>query len=504
MKKSLIFLNLLFFLSCSENLLDTANNLPPTDFTVTVVAINYTSATISWTPAIDPEGGVVAYSVYIKDQLISDSISDTSYHFYDLEHNSSYSGKIIAFDPQGRQNSSSFSFNTLIANVLDRGITLNSQDKIDEFSQNNYNIIKGDLLLGNLTGPYGIPYSDISDLSSLESISAVEGSIIIHYNRLLTNLNGLQNIISAGGLRLLNLESLRSIEKLQNLAQLKGNLLIREIDLLESFNGLEQLTDIDGNLEIIYNNALKDIDGLNNLGEVGGNIVIRNIWYLEDIKFTNLTYVGGNFEISENSTLDEITGMENLLKIGGELKITKTDRITGFNNLTSIGGLTLINNYVLNNIESLQNLTVLNNLYLENNQLLASLDFLSNINSISGNVIIIQNGRLENLAGLNNLKLVGVNLELIKNYYLSDISALTSLTTVGGSLKIHDADGLLNLDDLKSINSVTSFSFYHNSQLTNFCGIKDYLTNHPNTEIYIQDNAYNPSKEDIISGNCSN
>lgn len=67
MKKSLIFLNLLFFLSCSENLLDTANNLPPTDFTVTVVAINYTGATISWTPAIDPEGGVVAYSVYIED-----------------------------------------------------------------------------------------------------------------------------------------------------------------------------------------------------------------------------------------------------------------------------------------------------------------------------------------------------------------------------------------------------------------------------------------------------
>jgi len=63
-----------------------------------------------------------------------------------------------------------------------------------------------------------------------------------------------------------------------------------------------------------------------------------------------------------------------------------------------------------------------------------------------------------------------------------------------------------NLDGLSNLTSVESpwIDIIGNTFLSNFCGLNELIINGGyNGNLTTYDNAYNPSKQDIIDGNCS-
>lgn len=80
--------------------------------------------------------------------------------------------------------------------VFNGHVNLNSQAEVDAFAANNYTHINGGLIIGIFTGP---EYSDITDLSGLNTLEYVGYNCYITFNADLTNLNGFDNIIYFGG-----------------------------------------------------------------------------------------------------------------------------------------------------------------------------------------------------------------------------------------------------------------------------------------------------------------
>lgn len=111
MRPLLFSLIILTFFSCSKDDA-TPENLPPSDFEVTVISQTFTSSAISWTSSTDPEGGDIRYSVYLETDLVTDTVTSGSFTFKDLAPEVSYSGKVVAEDQQGKKAIASFTFKT--------------------------------------------------------------------------------------------------------------------------------------------------------------------------------------------------------------------------------------------------------------------------------------------------------------------------------------------------------------------------------------------------------
>ena len=114
MRKSILLFILFSLFACSEdNSPDDILNFPPNNFTASVSAIGLTDATIDWTAAIDPEGQNVYYNIYLNDILIVSNLNSLTYHITDLLSNTTYNGRVVAFDNVGLSTTVLFTFSTL-------------------------------------------------------------------------------------------------------------------------------------------------------------------------------------------------------------------------------------------------------------------------------------------------------------------------------------------------------------------------------------------------------
>jgi predicted GH43/DUF377 family glycosyl hydrolase len=180
-----------------------------------------------------------------------------------------YDGRSIPIDGKigyARQNVS----------CLPEGITFNSQAEIDSFQINcpNCNEIKGDVtIIGD----------DITNLSGLDNITSIGGSLLIHFNNALTSLIGLDNVAAIG-----------------------GDLEIDDNASLTSLSRLDKVTSIGGDLRIRWHNILTNISGLDNIN--AGSI--SNLYISENDSLTTcevqcicdyLSAPGGTIEIYDNA-----------------------------------------------------------------------------------------------------------------------------------------------------------------------------------------------------------
>jgi photosystem II stability/assembly factor-like uncharacterized protein len=109
-----LLLLLLFTVSCAEdNSPDDILNFPPNAFVASVSSIGLTSATVSWTPAIDPEGQSIYYNIYLNDDLFMANLNSLTFDITGLLSNHLYNGQIIAYDNLGLSATALFTFNTL-------------------------------------------------------------------------------------------------------------------------------------------------------------------------------------------------------------------------------------------------------------------------------------------------------------------------------------------------------------------------------------------------------
>lgn len=190
---------------------------------------------------------------------------------------------------------------------------------------------------GNLgIGEFGNPNTTINDISSLSSITTIDGNLIVS-NTSLPNLNGLQNLNNVGGNLFLAFNNqLTSVDQLSNLTETAG-INFHFNDALVSLSGLNNITNISGNLRVSYNNSL------------------------QNFSLTNLQSIGGYFEIMSNPALISFDGLNNLSSVDSFVTIAENSQLTsieGLQGLTHVGGakVDVYNNPQLTSLQGIQNI----------------------------------------------------------------------------------------------------------------------------------------------------
>lgn len=391
--------------------------------------------------------------------------------------------------------------------VCEGNVILNNQEEVNAFGASGCTIIDGSLFI--------VSYPDqsaITDLSPLNQLTTINGRLIIEDNFGLTDLSGLDNLTYIeSGIDIENNSSLTSLIGLNGLNTLNcSSCIIYNNSSLSTLNGLHNVTEILGNITIGENNSLTSLTHLGNLSNtsqcslnLGGNDSLYNLQGLEGITelkslglisnpnlqnlsgLDNLETVTNSLHIENNNGLSSLLGLQNIQHIGQILLFNGNSGIhdfTGFTNLQSLGGLSIESAY-LHNLNGLENITTLHSFQIEFCGELTSLQGLQNLESLSeGGFSLWGNTALESLDSLSSLT-TSKNGFIIKNNPL-----------------IANLDGLSNLYIMEPTLGIDT-SIMDNNNLSDFCGLSS-NTNLPAT-ITISGNAFNPSYQDILDGNCS-
>lgn len=269
----------------------------------------------------------------------------------DLEANTTYYLRSYATNSEGTTYGNEISFKTLeiepVAKVFEGDVLLTSQKEVDDFGEEKYSEVTGNLAIIDSNFP------PIKNLDSLDELLTVGGNLRIEETTSIefANLNGLSSLASIkGGLMLIGNYWLNDLSGLENLSELNSLEINRTANLF-FLTGLEKITTLES-LLIIDNQQLKNLDGLRNLSSVENKIVIDsnqgllNMSGLENLKELK------SLDISHNEGLIDLTGLENLEKLD--------DLIVSYNSsLNDFCGLTLL---IVNN-GLIGNFNVKNNFY---------------------------------------------------------------------------------------------------------------------------------------------
>ncbi|MBT8303182.1 MAG: hypothetical protein KJP09_01840 [Bacteroidia bacterium] len=230
-------------------------------------------------------------------------------------------------------------------------VSLKTQGEVNDFGAMCYTKIDGVLQLID-TNETIDNILDLSPLSNLTEIftetypDSLFGTLRIS-TKLLTDLQGLNNLTSVSRLIVNDNESLVSLSGLESLQVIEGanfnnptynigisELSIRENPVLQNLNGLNNLALIgnSGNVSYILirnNPELLNIDGLENLTTVG----------TPDFPYGEV-YGASPFLMWGNHQLQNLDGLGNLAEVYGRIAlITFNSPVTSNNNLTDYCGL---------------------------------------------------------------------------------------------------------------------------------------------------------------------
>ncbi|MBS4039481.1 MAG: hypothetical protein KGZ81_02660 [Flavobacteriales bacterium] len=445
-------------------------------------------------------------------------------------------------------NSTNCSSKTVVQNICNTptcptgNVTLLTQAEVDAFVAQypNCTQINGSLTISSI---------NISNLSGLSGITSVVGDLNIGALLITTNVSGLQNITSVGGN--LNLTSNTQGAIINNVNFLSGLTTIGGLNIsyttMSDISGLSNVTTITSSgLQITNCGLLASLNGLQNITSINGNISISNNSLLVDLTgLTGLTTLNnnssgslGNIFINQNNSLTSLNGLQNLTSLTkNNLPNTKTGfTISNCNNLTDISALGNINNAVVEyivisnntNLSSCAINTVCNKLAVDSSWVTISgnatgcesiavvqaacpslcpsgdVTLISqaevdafvaqypNCTQINGNLNIgpISGGssNITNLSGLSSLTQVSGELAIRYNQNLTNLSGLNNITSIGTILRLEFNQALLNLDGLSGLTNIgQSIYIGLNFVLQNLNGLAG-ITQLPNGYLYINNN----------------
>lgn len=341
-------------------------------------------------------------------------------------------------------------------------IRLETQAEVETFGAMGYCEVNAGIRIGTIFNDSD-PISDISSLSTIKKVKAI---YIDH--TLLYNLDPLQNLVYLEDVLIKSNPNLVNIDGLSNVVSSVNNIAVGfnpnliNIDGLSGLKSIETGLDLNG-VNIFDNNKLQNIDGLLGLTSwKGGNLSIRynplittinGLQNIESLDFVDVSILG-------NTLLQNIDGLQNVIDASNSIfEISSNpllEELNGLSNIkTSLSIIYIKNQIKLTNLNSLSNLEDVDRIYLENNPSLTNLNGLSNINSTR--VLFIRGN--ESLTNLNGLEGISTNL--------------------------------------------SSFDTINNNSLIDFCSLTAPFNSITIENYNVEGNAYNPSQQDIIDGNCS-
>ncbi len=365
-------------------------------------------------------------------------------------------------------------------------VAIKNQEELDRFFKCKYKIIEGRLTL------FGV--NDISALKNLEQVNEIRIS-----NTKLITLEGLNNlkvlkgeIMIIGNSELISLDGLSSLveipalnvrgnSKLYDFCELSGDL-VNNTSYVVSGNNFNPSRD-----DLINETVCKSEI---NIGEkvYDGNVSIlpyhtsnRNGRYqsVEDFAKLGYTKIDGSLEIALWGSLESLSSLK---EITGDFKLgyyhyedgsqfvwgNAFENLKGLEALKTIGGtFQLIGSNNLKNIDELINLEYLGGINISSNPLLENIDGLINVTSeLNNDFILYGNRALKNINGLSNAKITSLNtLEFGYLDNLSDLNVLSNLTSLNAlSINYLNNESLSKMEflgNLKELNALKIKSANH-------------------------------------------
>lgn len=263
------------------------------------------------------------------------------------------------------------SFNASGQCPSDYQVIFTSQQDVDAFAVNypNCTQINAAVRIGTYNA-----LSNITDLSPLNQIEIITGSVTVRNNPLLTSFNGLENLFFGGSdFSIINNATLTDISALSGILGIQG-------------------------LEIINNSVLPNLEGLENMSGLF-YLRIRNNPLLSSLGDSFINNASLNdLQIIDNDALTSLSGLEGITNLTGIGNITNNNALTdlsGLENITNAMSLNVINNSTLNSLNGLQNLSSIHSLIIAENDVLTDISGIRNIDhTILNNLVVRDNSNL--------------------------------------------------------------------------------------------------------------
>jgi len=318
--------------------------------------------------------------------------------------------------------------------------------------------------LSQLGGGLSVTLSAMADLDGLQQITSA-GSVSVKQNPELVSTRGLDGLSSvAGSVRIWNNPALLNLDGLEHLSQVGAELSLTLNASLIDTSALSSVTRTAG-VSISDNAALAALAGLNQLQQVDGGIYLgynRNLKTLS--AFASLRGVKGTLSLVGNQLLASLGSFSTLESVGGDLQIrgNALSNLVGLGNLVEIGGNLVFDgtppfgNPGLKTLQGLEKLAIVRgSLIIEGNSQLEDLEGLQNLEQTEW-VNVSDNPSLTSLGGLRGLKSLGFNgLKVEKNASLTSLG-LVELTTCG-AISLTENATLRNVDGLDKLTSVSNW-----------------------------------------------
>ena len=367
-------------------------------------------------------------------------------------------------------------------------------------------------------------FTELSQISGLESLRRINGTLSINSSVNITDLSFLPNLRQVEGFGVRDNTSLQSLEGLGSLRRafsisIQNQPLITNIDVLTGIRlnnggwtirqtGIVQLPDFlyttpatgaGPSFQIEDNPSLTNLDAFRVFIRVTGFSIQNNPSLVSLEGLENVTTVGGGFvTIRNNPALLSLEGLHNIestantsgIILDGIAGITD---LTGLRNLKTLGSLRIENSPALQSLNGLSNFTNANNiLTISGNPELKNLDGLDGLVSVGGtgtlgDINIINNTALENINALSGLTFAR-RLLIQNNPDLVNLDGLENLNRPLIILRIEDNGSLQNIDGLSGITAVSNqLKISNNAQLLHVNGLSGVTT--VNNELTISNNA---------------
>ena len=451
----------LFIISCSDN---ETNNFPPRDFNVIAVKSDFNNITFRWTESTDPENSIIKYNAYIAKnidsseyELVAANITEELVVGADVIN---VNGQNISIDPP---EDPEFKFVYIATNL-----THNTNYKIKIIAHDQE---------GNQTISY--LHASTQKDNFYPSVYKIKNEPQRYYTKL--DLDISDNSSDNQSIELYLNGNLHNTYFIEN--QFDSRVfIVSELTESTSYNGRIFVTDNNGNMSVPY-----------------------------DFEFTTFgnTYIG-DLEFSEQEEID-LFATNNYLGINGNLTITNSHNFTNFNafnTLEIVSGNISIANQSANESPPTIGFETLNkingDLVLHN---FNPSDIFNNLKSVTGTLEIDGPKQSDSQSIFEVLTSVG-NLEINENYYdtypVHELRGFNSLVKIDGKLSISSTD-LRNINFLVNVIEINNgIQINDNYILTDFCGLEIAINSNGLIGNYsISLNAYNPTVDDIVSGNCS-
>lgn len=264
------------------------------------------------------------------------------------------------------------------------------------------------------------------------------------------------------------------------LSTVNGNLHING-EYISTLSNLNKIKAIKGSLSIYRSHLLKNLDGLHNLTTIDSGLYIQTNSSLESINhLSKLEYVGGDILIFENESLKNLIGFFNIKAFTNELQVANNISLESLDGLGVFSGaeLMIYGNSSLTDLSALSDIKELKSLYLSDQNLITSLE------------------------GLENLNFIEDYLDISSNASMMSIKELSGLTSVA-EINIVDNELLETLDGFENVSTgLKSVRISMNSSLTDFCALAPVMESNSLAKLTVRQNAYNPTREEILDGNC--